>query len=88
MKKVEGRKTAAELLKVESEIDLSVIDRMFAAVLTANESEETIKTLRPQAEEAVKELLRQLGKPSRFTGTVEYHGFHIRIQRPGRSHGN
>jgi uncharacterized membrane protein YqiK len=64
------------------EIDLDVIDRMFSAVLAANESEETIKSLRPQAEEAVRELLRQLGKPPRFTGTIEYHGFKIRIQRP------
>ena len=51
-------------------------------MLTANESEERIKNLRPHAEAAVKELLRQLGKPPRFTGTIEYHGFKIRIQRP------
>ena len=63
-------------------IDLNVIDQMFAAQLTANESNELIESLRPQAEEAVKELLRQLGKPKNFTGIVEYHGFRIRVQRP------
>ena len=83
MKSVESQKTKVESnSSVESNIDLNVIDRMFAAVLAANESEETIKSLRPQAEEAVRELLRQLGKPSRFTGTIDYHGFKIRIQRP------
>ena len=65
-----------------SKIDLSVIDRMYSAMLSANESEETIKALRPQVEEAVKELIRQQGKPANFTGILEYHGFHIRVQRP------
>ena len=65
-----------------NQIDLNVIDQMFAAQLTANESNELIESLRPQAEEAVKELLRQLGKPKNFTGIVEYHGFRIRVQRP------
>ena len=55
---------------------------MFAAQLTANESEELIASLRPKAEEAVRELLKELGKPSNFTGVIEYHGFKIRIQRP------
>ena len=65
-----------------SKIDLTVIDRMYSAMLSVNESEETIKTLRPQVEEAVKELIRQQGKPANFTGILEYHGFHIRVQRP------
>ena len=65
-----------------SKIDLSVIDRMYSAMLSVNESEETIKALRPQVEEAVKELIRQQGKPTNFTGVLEYHGFHIRVQRP------
>jgi len=65
-----------------SKIDLSVIDRMYSAMLSVNESEETIKALRPQVEEAVKELIRQQGKPTNFTGILEYHGFHIRVQRP------
>ena len=55
---------------------------MFAAQLTANESEELIKSLRPQVEDAVEELIRQRGLPKRFTGVIEYHGFKIRVQRP------
>jgi len=63
-------------------IDLSVIDQMYSAMLSANESEETIKTLRPKVKEAVRELLRQQGKPANYTGILDYHGFHIRVQRP------
>ena len=55
---------------------------MFAAVLSQNESKERIDALHPQVEEAVKGLLRELGKPATFTGTIEYHGFKIRVQRP------
>ena len=47
-----------------------------------NESEETIKALRPQAEEAVQELIRQRGLPKNYTGTLEYHGFKIVVRRP------
>ena len=59
-----------------------VIDQMFAAVLSANENEATIKALRPKVEEAVQALIeeRKLGK--NFTGMIEYHGFKIRVQRP------
>lgn len=64
------------------QINLEVIDQMFAAQLTANESEELIKSLRPQVEDAVEELIRQRGLPKRFTGVIEYHGFKIRVQRP------
>ena len=39
--------------KIENKYE--VIDRMFAAVLSANESEATIKALRPQVEKAVRE---------------------------------
>ena len=60
----------------------AVIDQFFAAQVACNESEATLKALRPQVEEAVKELIRQQGKPSNFTGTIEYHGFKIRVQRP------
>ena len=79
---------------MEKQIDLTVIDRMFSAVVAANESEQTLKNLRPQAEDAVKELLRpeaenavealirEQGKPADFTGIIEYHGFKIRVQRP------
>ena len=56
------------------QIDLTVIDQMFSAVLSANESEATIKALRPQAEAAVQELMRQQGKPkTRFPSCV-HHG--------------
>ena len=65
-----------------TKIDLSVIDQMFAAQVSANESEETIKALRPQVESAVRELMRQQGKPKGWTGTIEYHGFKIVVSRP------
>lgn len=64
------------------QIDLTVIDRMFSAVVAANESKEQVEALRPQAEDAVKELLRKKRKSADFTGTIEYHGFQIRVQRP------
>ena len=65
-----------------TKINLEVIDQMFAAQVSANESEETIKALRPQVEEAVKELIKQQGLPSNYTGTVEYHGIKIVVRRP------
>jgi hypothetical protein len=65
-----------------SNINLSVIDQMFAAQVSANESEATIQSLRPQVEEAVRELIRQQGLPANYTGFIEYHGFKIRVQRP------
>ena len=55
---------------------------MFAAQVSANESEATIQSLRPQVEEAVRELIRQQGLPANYTGFIEYHGFKIRVQRP------
>ena len=65
-----------------AKINLEVIDQMFAAQMSMNDSEETIKALRPQVEIAVQELLRQQGKPKNWTGIMEYHGFKIRVQRP------
>ena len=59
-----------------------VIDQMFAAVLSQNESEATIKALRPQVEEAVQALIEERGLPRNFTGTLEYHGFKIVVRRP------
>jgi hypothetical protein len=59
-----------------------VIDQMYSAVLSQNESETTIKALRPQVEEAVKALIIERGLPEDFTGTIDYHGFQIRVQRP------
>lgn len=64
------------------QIDLSVIDQFFAAQVSANESEATIKALRPQVEIAVRELMRQQGLPATFTGTLNYHGFKIVVRRP------
>ena len=66
--------------KIENKYE--VIDQMFAAVLSANESEATIKALRPQVEEAVQALIEERGLSKDFTGTIEYHGFKIRVQRP------
>ena len=60
-----------------------VIDRFFAAqVACNNESEATLKALRPQVEAAVQALIKEQGKPSNFTGTIEYHGFKIVVSRP------
>ena len=63
-------------------INYEVIDQMFAAVLSANENEATIAALRPQVEEAVQALIAENGLPRNYTGTIEYHGFKIRVQRP------
>ena len=65
-----------------SKINLDVIDQFFAAVLSANESEATIKALRPQMEKAVEALIEERGLPKNFTGTLEYNGYKIRVQRP------
>jgi len=65
-----------------AKINLEVIDQFFSAQVSANESEETLKALRPQVEEAVKELMRQQGKPKGWTGTLDYHGFKIVVSRP------
>ena len=65
-----------------SKVNYEVIDQMFAAQMSMNESEETLKALRPQVEQAVQELIRQQGKPANFTGTIEYHGFKIIVRRP------
>ena len=59
-----------------------VIDQFFAAVLSQNESEATIKSLRPQVEEAVQALIEERGLPKKFTGTLDYHGFKIVVRRP------
>ena len=66
--------------KIENKYE--VIDRMFAEVLSANESEATIKALRPQVEKAVQALIEERGLPKDFTGILPYNGFKIRVQRP------
>lgn len=63
-------------------INFDVIDQMYSAVLSANENEATIKALRPQVEEAVRELIQRRGLPATYTGIIEYHGISIRVQRP------
>ena len=65
-----------------SKINFEVIDQFFAAQIAANESEATLESLRPQVEVAVKEMMRQQGKPKGWTGTLEYHGFKIIVSRP------
>ena len=62
--------------------DFSVIDQMYSAVLSQNESKERVDALRPQVEEAVKELIRQRGLPKDFTGTIEHNGIKIIVRRP------
>ena len=59
-----------------------VIDQFFAAQVACNESEATLKALRPQVEEAVQALIAERGLAKNFTGIIEYHGFKIRVQRP------
>ena len=65
-----------------TQFDFPVIDQMYSAVLSQNENETTIKRLLPDVKRAVQELLLMQGKPANFTGTIEYHGFRIRVQRP------
>ena len=62
--------------------DFSVIDQMYSAVLSQNESKERVDALRPQVEQAVRELIRQRGLPKDFTGTIEHNGIRIVVRRP------
>ena len=63
-------------------VERDVIDQFFAAQLSQNESEATIRALRPQVEQAVQALIVERGLPKNFTGIIPYHGFKIRVQRP------
>ena len=65
-----------------TKINYDVIDQFFSAVMAQNESKERMDALRPQVEEAVKALIRQQGKPTNWTGILEYHGFKIVVSRP------
>ena len=67
---------------MENKINFEVIDQMFAAQMSANESQERIEALRSQVEEAIEELIRQRGLPKNYKGTIEYHGFKIIVSRP------
>lgn len=65
-----------------NEFDFSVIDQMYSAVLSQNESKERVDALRTKVEKAVQELIRQRGLSKDFTGTIEYHGIKIIVRRP------
>ena len=62
--------------------NFDVIDQFFAAQVACNESKTTIDALRPQVEAAVRELIKEQGLPSNFTGTIEYNGIKIIVSRP------
>ena len=62
--------------------NFEVIDQFFAAQVACNESEATLKALRPQVEEAVQALIAERSLSKSFTGTIEYHGFKIVVRRP------
>ena len=62
--------------------NFEVIDQFFAAQVACNESEATLKALRPQVAEAVQALIAERGLGKSFTGTIEYHGFKIVVRRP------
>ena len=66
---------------VQTTSNYEVIDQFFAAQLAANESEETLNSLRPKAEAAVQALIAERGLGKSFTGTIEYHGFKIIVSR-------
>ena len=62
--------------------NFEVINQMYAATIAANENKAIIDALRPEAEKAVQDLLKQQGKPASFTGTIEYNGIKIIVRRP------
>ncbi len=70
------------LRSAQTNSNYDVIDTFFAAQVACNESEATLKSLRPQVEAAVQALIKEQGKPSNFTGTIEYHGIKIVVSRP------
>jgi hypothetical protein len=67
---------------METNIKYEVIDRFFAAQLSANECEATLSALRPQVEEAVEALIREQNLPRNYTGTITYNGIKILVRRP------
>ena len=76
------RPTHKTFKTMENKINYEVIDRFFAAQMSANECEATLAALRPQVEEAVEALIREQGMPRNFTGTIPYNGFKIVVRRP------
>ena len=74
--------TTHKTIRIMKTNNYEVIDKMFSAVLSQNESEATIKALRPQVEKAVQALIEERGLPKNYTGTLDYHGFKIVVRRP------
>ena len=70
------------LNQAQGATNFEVISRMYAATIAANENKAIIDALRPEAEKAVQDLLKQQGKPASFTGTIEYNGIKIVVRRP------
>ena len=70
------------LNQAQSATNFEVINQMYAATIAANENKAIIDALRPEAEKAIQDLLKQQGKPASFTGTIEYNGIKIIVRRP------
>ncbi len=70
------------LNQAQGATNFEVINRMYAATIAANENKAIIDALRPEAEKAVQDLLKQQGKPASFSGTIEYNGIKIVVRRP------
>ena len=70
------------LNQAQGATNFEVISRMYAATIAANENKAIIDALRPEAEKAIQELLKQQGKPASFSGTIEYNGIKIVVRRP------
>ena len=70
------------LNQAQGATNFEVINQMYAATIAANENKAIIDALRPEAEKAIQELLKQEGKPASFTGTIEYNGIKIVVRRP------
>ena len=68
-----------------AKIDLSVIDQFFSAQLSANESEATLKALRPQVEIAVQALIEERGLPKNFTGAPRLRVHQARLHHRDHS---
>ena len=74
--------TTNNLNQAQGATNFEVINQMYAATIAANENKAIIDALRPEAEKAIQELLKQQGKPASFTGTIEYNGIKIVVRRP------
>ena len=70
------------LNQAQGATNFEVINQMYAATIAANENKAIIDALRPEAEKAIQELLKQQGKSASFSGTIEYNGIKIVVRRP------